>query len=126
MAYLQLPKLNPTKTEAIFLHLTLRSSTLPEPPPISLDNTTLPYSQHVRNLGFHIDTTLSIDYHLIHMHTSIHYHLHCLRLIGRSFPSPSLLSLPPPTSSPYSTIATPYSLTSRTINSSNYRDSKTQ
>ena len=61
-------KLNPTKTEAIFLHLPLRSSTLPEPPPISLDNTTLPYSQHVRNLGFHIDTTLSIDFHLIHMH----------------------------------------------------------
>ena len=26
-------KLNPTKTEAIFLHLPLRSSTLPEPPP---------------------------------------------------------------------------------------------
>ena len=32
-------KLNPTKTEAIFLHLPLRSSTLPEQPPISLDNT---------------------------------------------------------------------------------------
>ena len=39
-------KLNPTKTEDIFLHLPLHSSTLPEPPPpISLDNTTLPYSQ---------------------------------------------------------------------------------
>ena len=94
-------KLNPTKTEAIFLHLPLRSSTL-----ISLDNTTLPYSQHVHNLGFHIDTTLSLDYHIIHMHKSIPYHLHCLRLIRRSIPlpSPSLLSLPPPTSSPYSTI----------------------
>ena len=64
-------KLNHTKTEAIFLYLPLSSSTLPEPPPpISLDNTTLPYSQHVRNLGFHIDTTLSLDYHLIHMHKS--------------------------------------------------------
>ena len=81
-------KLNPTKTEAIFLHLPLRSSTLPEPPPILLDNTTLPYSQHVRNLGFHIDTTLSLDYHLIHMHKFIHYHLHCLRLIRRSIPLP--------------------------------------
>ena len=80
-------KLNPTKTEAIFLHLPLRSSTLPEPPPISLDNTTLPYSQHIRNPGFHIDITLSLfDYHLIYMHTSIHYHLHCLRLIRRSIP----------------------------------------
>ena len=79
-------KLNPTKTEAIFLHLPQRSSILHEPPPTSLDNTTLPYSQHVRNLGFHIDITLSLDYHLTHMHKSIHYHLHCLRLIRRSIP----------------------------------------
>ena len=34
-------KLNPTKTEAIFLHLPLRSSTLPEPPPYHL---TTPHS----------------------------------------------------------------------------------
>ena len=64
-------KLNPTKTEAIFLHLPLRSSILLEPPPISLDNTSLPYSQHVRNLGVrNLDTTLSLDSHLIHMHKS--------------------------------------------------------
>ena len=86
-------KLNPTKTEAIFLHLPLRSYTLPEPPPISLDNTPLPYSQHVRNLGFHIDTTLSLDYHIIHMHKSIHYHLHCLRLIRRSIPLPIAITI---------------------------------
>ena len=79
-------KLNPTKTEAIFLHLPLRSSTLPEQPPISIDKTSLPYSQNIRNLGFHLDTTLSLDSHLIHMHKSIHYHLHCLRLIRRSIP----------------------------------------
>ena len=88
MAYLQL-----SKTEAIFLHLPLRSSTLPEPPHISLDNTTHPYSQHVRNLGFHIDTTLSLDYHLIHIHKSIHYHLHCLRLIRRSIPLPIAITI---------------------------------
>ena len=86
-------KLNPTKMEAIFLHLPLRSSTLPEPPPISLDNTPLPYSQHVRNLGFHIDTTISLDYHLIHMHISIHYHLHCLRLIRCSIPLPIAITI---------------------------------
>ena len=117
--------LKPTKTEAIFLYLPLRSSTLLEPPHISLDNTTLPYSQHVRNLGFHLDTTISLEYHLMHMHKSTHYHLHCLRLIRRYIPSPSLLLLPPPTSSPYSTTATPYCLTSRTTNSTNYNDSIT-
>ena len=81
-------KLIPTKTEAIFLHLPLRSSTLPEPPPISLDNNSLPYSQQFRNLGFHLDTTLSLDSHLIHMHKSIHYHIHCFRLIRRSITPP--------------------------------------
>ena len=86
-------KLNPTKTEAIFLHLPLRSSTLPEQPPISLGNTTLPYSQHVRNPGFHIDTTLSLDFHLIRMHKSIHYHLHCLRLTRRSIPLPIAITI---------------------------------
>ena len=34
-------KLNPTKTEAIFLYLPLRSSTLPEPPP---SHSTIPHS----------------------------------------------------------------------------------
>ena len=34
-------KLNPTKAEAIFLHLPLRSSTLPEPPP---SHSTIPHS----------------------------------------------------------------------------------
>ena len=79
--------------EAIFLHLPLHSSTLSELPPILLDNTRLPYSQHIRNLGFHIDTTLSLEYHLIHMHKSIHYHLHCLRLIRRSIPLPIAITI---------------------------------
>ena len=105
----------------IFLHLPLLSSTLPAPP-ISLDNTSLPYYLHVRNIGFLLDTTLSLDSHLIHMHKSIHYHLHCLRLIRRSI---SLHIAITTTSSPYSNIATPYSLISLHTNSSNYSDSKT-
>ena len=39
------------------------------------------------------DTTLSIDSHLIHMHKSIHYHLHCLRLIRRSIPLPIAITI---------------------------------
>ena len=35
------------------------------------------------------------------MHTSIHYHLHCLHLIRRSNPSPSLLPFPHPPLSDY-------------------------
>ena len=85
-------KLNHTKTKASFIHLPQRSSTLPEPPS-SLDNTSLPYSQHVRNLSFHIDTTLSLDSHIIHMHKSNHYHLHCLSLIRCSIPLPIAITL---------------------------------
>ena len=106
-------KLNPTKTESIFLHLPLRSSTLIELPPILLNITTIAYSKHFRNLSLHIDSTLSLDTHIAHMHKSIH--LHCFRLIRCSIPFPiavtiassyilplfdyfnNLYSIPPPT-----------------------------
>ena len=42
---------NPIKTEAIFLHLPLRSKTLPTPPPININGQLIMYSTHVKNLG---------------------------------------------------------------------------
>ena len=86
-------KLNLTKTEAIFLHLPLRSSTLPEPPPILLNMNTFPYSKHISNLGLHIDSTLSLDTNISHMHKYIHYHLHCFRIIRRSIPFPIAVTI---------------------------------
>ena len=71
--------------------------------PILLNMTTLPYSKHVRNLGLHIDSTLSLDTHITHMHTSI----------DAPFPPPLLLPSPPPIYSPYSTIAITYYSISR-------------
>ena len=56
---------------------------------ILLNMTTIPYIiyyKHVRNLDLSIESTLSLDTHIIHMHTSINYHLHCFRLIRRSIP----------------------------------------
>ena len=76
-----------------FLHLPLRSSSLPDPPPITVDNSPIPYSKHIRNRGLHIDTTLSLDIHIAHMHKSIHYHLHCLRLIRRSITLPIAITI---------------------------------
>ena len=77
-------KPNPTITEAIFLHLLLRSYTLPEPPHLTRQHITHLLSTRPKP-RFHLDTTLSLDSslgsHIIHMHKSIHYHLHCLRLI---------------------------------------------
>ena len=42
---------NPIKTETIFLHLPLRSKTLPTPPPININGQLIMYSTHVKNLG---------------------------------------------------------------------------
>ena len=50
--------------------------------------TTFPYSKHVSNPGLHIDSTLFLNTHIAHMYISIHYHLHCFRLIRRSIPFP--------------------------------------
>ena len=63
------------------------------PPPILLNMTNLPYYKHVRNLGLHIDSTISLDTHIAHMHKSIHYHLHCFRLIRRSIPFPIAITI---------------------------------
>ena len=66
---------------------------LNHPPPILLNMTTLPYSKHVRNLGLHIDSAISLDTHITNMHKSIHYHLHCFRLIRRSIPFPIAVTI---------------------------------
>ena len=46
----------------------------------------IPYKNNVKNLGFHLDSTMSLDFHISQMHKSIHYHLHCFRTIRRSLP----------------------------------------
>ena len=61
--------------------------------PILINTTSLPYSKHVRNIGLPIDSTLSLDTHIAHMHKSIHYHLHCFRLIRRSIPLPIAVTI---------------------------------
>ena len=91
--------LPPTPYNLTPLKRKLSVSTYHYVPPPSLNHPHLtrqyhtPHSQHVRNLCFHIDTTLSIDYHIIHMHTSIYYHLHCLRLIRHSIHLPIAITI---------------------------------
>ena len=118
-------KLNPTKTEAIFPHLPLRSYTLPEPP--SSHSTTPHYptfntSETFASILIPPFPLTPILYIWTHPSTTTYTASACS---DAPFPSPSLLPLPPPTSSPYSTIATPYSVTSLNTNSSNYSDYKT-
>ena len=96
-------KINPTKTESIFLHLPLRSYTLPDHP-ILLSMTTLTYSEYVRNIGIHIVSTLSLDTHIAHMQNSTHYYLHYFRLSQRSIPLPVVVIIASSYILPYSTI----------------------
>ena len=79
-------KFNPYKNKSIFLHLPLRSNTLPNLPPVISGNIDIPYTKHVRNLGVQLDSVLSMDYQISNMHKSIHYHLHSIRSIRNSIP----------------------------------------
>ena len=80
----------------------LSLSTYPYVPPPSLNHPHLskhdhpPHSKHFRNLGLHIDSTISLDTHIALMHKSIHYHF------------PIAVTIASPIYSPYSTIATTY------------------
>ena len=75
---------NPIKTEAIFLHLPLRSKTLPTPPPININGQLIMYSTHVKNLGIIFDNTFNFYRQLSHITKLLNYQLHSLRLIRHS------------------------------------------
>ena len=75
---------NPIKTEAIFLHLPLRSKTLPTPPPININGQLITYSTHVKNLGVIFDNTFNVYRQMSHITKLLNYQLHSLRLIRHS------------------------------------------
>ena len=72
---------NSIKSEAIFLHLPLRSKTLPTPPPININGQLIMYLTHVKNLGVIFDNTFNFYRHLSHITKLLNYQLHSLRLI---------------------------------------------
>ena len=75
---------NPIKTEAIFLHLPLRSKTLPTPPPININGQLIMYSSHVKNRGIIFDNTFNFYRQLFNIIKLLNYQLHSLRLIRNS------------------------------------------
>ena len=79
-------RLNPSKSESIFLHLPFRSNEIQCPPLITSGTTSIDYSKTVRNLGVMLDSTLSFKTQTAKILKTVNYHLHCLRLIRRSIP----------------------------------------
>ena len=75
---------NPIKTEAIFLHLPLRSKTLPTPTPININGQLIMYSTHVKNIGVIFDNTFNLYRKLSHITELLNNQLHSLRLIRHS------------------------------------------
>ena len=75
---------NPIKTEAIFLHLPLRSKTLPTPNPININGQLIMYSTHVKNLGVIFYNTFNFYRQLSHITKLLNYQLHSLRIIRHS------------------------------------------
>ena len=79
---------NPIKTEAIFLHLPLRSKTLPTPPPININGQLIMYSTHVKNLGVIFDNTFNFYRQLSHITKllTINYIHYALFVIQYQYP----------------------------------------
>ena len=74
---------NPIKTEVIFLHLLLRSKTLPTPP-ININGQLIMYSTYVKNLDVISDNTFNFYRQLSHIKKLLNYQLYSLLLIRHS------------------------------------------
>ena len=76
-------KLNPSKTEVIWLGSTYRLKHCPDEE-LQIAGTYIKPSTHVRNLGVMIDNNLSLQAHVSHVTRTCLYQLRQLRVIRRS------------------------------------------
>ena len=76
-------KLNPSKTEIIWLGSRFQLSHCP-PGPVNLFNSDIIPSTTVRDLGVMIDSELSLNAHINHIASVCNYHIRQLRLIRHS------------------------------------------
>ena len=61
-------KMNDDKTELLAIGTRSKLSlVIPNLAPMSISGCDMPFSQFVRNLGFHLDETLSMDAHVKHL-----------------------------------------------------------
>ena len=77
-----LPAFNSGETESLFLHLLYRITPPSTPSPI-YNETIIPYSPEVRNLGVIIDSTFSFNPQVANLMKSIQYQLHSIRIVHR-------------------------------------------
>ena len=75
-------KINDDKTEAILISTRQKLSQLP-PLSLQLCNTTIPISGSAKNLGVHLDSTLSMQNFVSQTAKSCYYHLHRISLIRK-------------------------------------------
>ena len=76
-------RLNPSKTEFIWLGSSRRLENIPSDP-ITVSGVNIPISKNVRDLGIYIDGALSLDVHVNNVVRLCFFHLRQLRLIRRS------------------------------------------
>ena len=73
-------KLNMDKTELLWAGTRYNMSMLNDSgPSLQLNNVTVNASQHVRVLGVHLSSDLSLDTHVSSISATCFYHLRCIR-----------------------------------------------
>ena len=78
-------KLNDDKTEALFFPFSssLKPSTVPLPDSITLGSHNIPFSDSAKNLGFILDSKLSMKKHVIKICQTAYFKLKCISSICR-------------------------------------------
>ena len=85
-------KLNDDKTEAILISTCQKLSQLP-PLSLQLCNTTIPISESAKNLGVHLDSTLSMQNFVSQTAKSCYYHLRRISLIRKHLTTEATVKL---------------------------------
>ena len=85
-------KLNDDKTEAILISTRQKLSQLP-PLSLQLCNTTIPISESAKNLGVHLDSTLSMQNFVSQTAKSCYYHLRRISLIRKHLTTEATVKL---------------------------------
>ena len=87
-------KLNVVKTDLLWAGTTYNMSMLNDScPSLQLNNVTVKVSQHVRVLGVHLSSDLSLDKHVSSVSATCFYHVRQLRRIQRSLDADSAVTL---------------------------------
>ena len=80
--------INPSKSQSMLISSSYTQKYVQEStiPPLTIDNSTIPWCNSVRNLGIVVNNSLTWDHHINNIHRKIFFTLHSLKRIKRLLP----------------------------------------